>query len=284
LTILIVSPIASADLTIHFIDVGQGDAILIECDDYDQWALIDAGDRFKDPITRLRSYLESQDVETIHLLVATHPHADHIGGMSMVLQEFTVLLVADSGYEATSALWRDYKELLMTSAVPVIFPRRDDVIQLGNLRLEVLHPSDPVDQYDNPNNASIVIRLDYGDVSFLFAGDVETLGESEILSALDDSVYELLDVDILKVAHHGSRTSSSEAFLSAVTPEIAVISVGDGNRYGHPNQETLDALVVIGAEIYRTDYHGTVAVWTDGLRYSVTTERSPETVLRSSDW
>ena len=89
-------------------------------------------------------------------------------------------------------------------------PRGDDVIQLGNLA-RVLHPSDPVDQYDNPNNASIVIRLDYGDVSFLFAGDVETLGESEILS-LDDSVYELLDVDILKVAHHGSRTSSSEAF------------------------------------------------------------------------
>ena len=178
LTILIASPVASADLTVHFIDVGQGDAVLIECDDYDQWALIDAGDRFKDPVAKLRSYLESQDVGTIHLLVATHPHADHIGGMSMVLQEFTVLLVADSGYEATSALWRDYKEFLMTTPIPVIFPRRGDVIQLGNLELYVLHPSDPVDRYANTNNSSVVIRLEYGDVSFLFTGDVEAEGES----------------------------------------------------------------------------------------------------------
>jgi competence protein ComEC len=276
LTILIASPVASADLTVHFIDVGQGDAVLIECDDYDQWALIDAGDRFKDPVAKLRSYLESQDVGTIHLLVATHPHADHIGGMSMVLQEFTVLLVADSGYEATSALWRDYKEFLMTTPIPVIFPRRGDVIQLGNLELYVLHPSDPVDRYANTNNSSVVIRLEYGDVSFLFTGDVEAEGESEMLSELGNSASELLDVDILKVAHHGSKTSSSEAFLSVVTPEVAVISVGEGNRYGLPDEETLDALAEVGAEVYRTDYDGTVVIWTDGSEYSVTTEQTLE--------
>jgi competence protein ComEC len=276
LTILIASPVASADLTVHFIDVGQGDAVLIECDDYDQWALIDAGDRFKDPVAKLRSYLESQDVGTIHLLVATHPHADHIGGMSMVLQEFTVLLVADSGYEATSALWRDYKEFLMTTPIPVIFPRRGDVIQLGNLELYVLHPSDPVDRYANTNNSSVVIRLEYGDVSFLFTGDVEAEGESEMLSELGNSASELLDVDILKVAHHGSRTSSSEAFLSVVTPEVAVISVGEGNRYGLPDEEALHALAEVGAEVYRTDYDGTVVIWTDGSEYSVTTEQTLE--------
>jgi competence protein ComEC len=276
LTILIASPVASADLTVHFIDVGQGDAVLIECDDYDQWALIDAGDRFKDPVAKLRSYLESQDVGTIHLLVATHPHADHIGGMSMVLQEFTVLLVADSGYEATSALWRDYKEFLMTTPIPVIFPRRGDVIQLGNLELYVLHPSDPVDRYANTNNSSVVIRLEYGDVSFLFTGDVEAEGESEMLSELGNSASELLDVDILKVAHHGSRTSSSEAFLSVVTPEVAVISVGEGNRYGLPDEEVLHALAEVGAEVYRTDYDGTVVIWTDGSEYSVTTEQTLE--------
>ncbi|HOB90804.1 MAG TPA: MBL fold metallo-hydrolase [Bacillota bacterium] len=104
LAIMLAAPTASAALAVHFIDVGQGDAVLIECDDYDQWALIDSGDRFKDQVAKLRSYLEGQDVEAVHMLVATHPHADHIGGMSMVLQEFTVLLVADSGYEATSAL------------------------------------------------------------------------------------------------------------------------------------------------------------------------------------
>jgi competence protein ComEC len=274
--ILIVSPIASADLTVHFIDIGQGDAVLIECDDYNQWTLIDAGDRFKDSIAKLRSYLESQDVEIIHLLVATHPHADHIGGMSMVLQEFTVLLVADSGYEATSALWRDYKEFLMTTPIPVIFPRRGDVIQLGNLELYVLHPSDPVDRYANTNNSSVVIRLEYGDVSFLFTGDVEAEGESEMLSELGNSASELLDVDILKVAHHGSRTSSSEAFLSVVTPEVAVISVGEGNRYGLPDEEALHALAEVGAEVYRTDYDGTVVIWTDGSEYSVTTEQTLE--------
>jgi len=273
LAILLVVAPASADLTIHVIDVGQGDAVLIECDDYDQWALIDAGDRFRDPVARLRSYLGNRDVESIHLLVATHPHADHIGGMSMVLQEFTVLLVADSGYEATSALWRDYRELLMTRAIPVIFPRRGDVIQLGNLELYVLHPSDPVDRYANTNNSSVVIRLEYGDVSFLFTGDVEALGESEMLSELGSSASELLDIDILKVAHHGSKTSSSEAFLSVVTPEVAVISVGEGNRYGLPDEETLAALAEVGAEVYRTDHHGTIVIWTDGSQYSVTTER-----------
>ncbi|NLG89893.1 MAG: MBL fold metallo-hydrolase [Clostridiaceae bacterium] len=279
LAIMLYAPTASADLAVHFIDVGQGDAVLIECDEYDQWALIDAGDRFRDPVAKLRSYLESQDVDAIHLLMATHPHADHIGGMSMILEEFTVLLVADSGYEATSALWRDYKELLMTTPIPVIFPRRGDVIQLGNLELEVLHPSDPVDRYANENNASIVIRLEYGDVSFLFTGDVEALGESEMLSELGNSASELLDVDILKVAHHGSRTSSSEAFLSVVTPEVAVISVGEGNRYGLPDEEALHALAEVGAEVYRTDHHGTVVIWTDGSQYSVTTECNTESVL-----
>ncbi|MGB4041634.1 MAG: ComEC/Rec2 family competence protein [Bacillota bacterium] len=279
LAIMLAAPTASAALAVHFIDVGQGDAVLIECDDYDQWALIDSGDRFKDQVAKLRSYLEGQDVEAVHMLVATHPHADHIGGMSMVLQEFTVLLVADSGYEATSALWRNYGELLTTSAIPVIFPRRGDVIRLGNLELYVLHPSDPVDRYANTNNSSVVSRLEYGDVSFLFTGDVEALGESEMLSELGSSASELLDIDILKVAHHGSKTSSSEAFLSVVTPEVAVISVGEGNRYGLPDEETLDALAEVGAEVYRTDHHGTVVVWTDGSQYSVTTERGVESAL-----
>jgi competence protein ComEC len=153
----------------------------------------------------------------------------------VVLQEFAVLLVADSGHEATSVLWRDYRELLSTAAIPVVCPRRGDIIQLGNLELEVLHPSDPVGQYTDENNASIVIRLEYGNVSFLFTGDVETTGELEILSELADYASELLDVDILKIAHHGSKTSSSDAFLDMVTPEVAVISVGEGNRYGHPD-------------------------------------------------
>jgi competence protein ComEC len=275
LTLITATP-ASADLTVHFIDVGQGDAVLIECDDYGQWALIDAGDRFNDAVSRLRSYLGSQGVETIHLLVATHPHADHIGGMPMVLQEFTVLLVADSSYEATSALWRDYRELWTTLAIPTVFPKRGDDIQLGNLGFEVLHPGDPVDRYADANNASIVIRLDYGDVSFLFTGDVEASAEAEMLSELGGRASELLDVDILKVGHHGSKTSSSEAFLAMVTPEVAVISAGKGNRYGHPDQETLDALTEIGAEVYRTDHQGTIVIWTDGSEYSVTTEQTLE--------
>jgi len=279
LAIMLAAPTASAALAVHFIDVGQGDAVLIECDDYDQWALIDSGDRFKDQVAKLRSYLEGQDVEAVHMLVATHPHADHIGGMSIVLQEFVVYLVADSGRAQTSALWRDYRDLLESKAIPVVYPRRGDTIQLGNLEFEVLHPSGPVDQYANENNASIVIRLEYGDVSFLFTGDVEALGESEMLSELADSASELLDIDILKVAHHGSKTSSSEAFLSMVTPEVAVISVGEGNRYDLPDEETLDALAEVGAKVYRTDYHGTVVIWTDGSEYSVATERGVESAL-----
>jgi competence protein ComEC len=275
IVLLLIVTAASADLTVHFIDVGQGDAVLIECTDYSQWVLIDAGDRYKDSISRLGCYLRSQDVETIYVLVVTHPHADHIGGISAVLQEFTVLLVADSGYEATSALWTDYRQLLMMRALPVIFPRRGDTVQLGNLELEVLHPGDPIDPHGNANNASIVIRLEYGDVSFLFTGDVEAKGESEMLSELADRASELLDVDILKVAHHGSKTSSSEAFLSLVTPDVAVISVGESNHYGLPDEEILNALAAVGAEVYRTDHHGTVVIWTDGLHHSIAVERSP---------
>lgn len=112
--------------------------------------------------------------------------------------------------------------------------------------------------------------LERGGTSFLFTGDLEATGESDVLSTLADSASELLDVDILKVAHHGSKTSSSDAFLNAVTPQVAVISVGEGSRDGLPDQETLDALAAVGAEIYRTDHHGTVIVWTDGWQYTVT--------------
>lgn len=108
---------------------------------------------------------------------------------------------------------------------------------------------------------------------------MEALGESEILSELGSSASELLDIDILKVSHHGSKTSSSEAFLSMVTPEVAVISAGEGNRYDLPDEETLEALATVGAEVYRTDHHGTVVIWTDGSQYSVTTERSVESTL-----
>lgn len=116
--------------------------------------------------------------------------------------------------------------------------------------------------------------LDCGGTSFLFTGDLEAAGELEMLSTLADSASELPDVDILKVVHHGSKTSSSDAFLSAVTPEVVLISVGEGNRYGLPDQETLDALAAVGAEIYRTDHHGTVIVWTDGWQHTVTAERN----------
>lgn len=195
----------------------------------------------------------------------------------MVFQEFTVLLVADSGYEAVSALWRGYREFLTTAAVPVIFPRRGDTIQLGNLELEVLHPSDPVDRYTNENNASIVLRLTYGDVLFLFLSAMSRqnaswrCSQNPLTAPLNHWTWPLL-----KVAHHGSKTSCSSTFLSMVTPEVVVISVGKGNRYGLPDQETLDALTAIGAEIYRTDCHGTVVIWRGGSQYSITTEQNPQ--------
>jgi competence protein ComEC len=249
-------------LSVHFIDVGQGDSMLIKAGN--QSMLIDGG-----PTTEgqtVTSYLKSQGVQTIDILVSTHPHEDHIGGLLTVLNEFPVKQVIDSGQVHTTQTYENYLMLIDQKDIPYSVGERGQAINLSsNVKIEILSP--PSSMYESDlNQNSIVLRVTYGNVKFLFMGDAGFTAEDGLMS----SGYDLKS-DVLKVAHHGSKYSTSAAFLSQVRPAISVIEVGQ-NAYGHPAPETLALLQDAGTKIYRTDINGNITVTTDGTVYTVTTQ------------
>jgi beta-lactamase superfamily II metal-dependent hydrolase len=246
---------------VHFIDVGQGDAILIDKGDTD--ILVDSGPTS----TNVLAYLQGQGVGDIDLLVATHPHADHIGGLPDVLAQYQVSEVWVNGDTATSQTYQNFAAAVAAEGATVREVTRGYSTQIDGLDIAVLNPSQLT---GDPNEDSVVFRLACGEVSVLLTGDATSDSEASMLAA-----GLALDADVLKVGHHGSSTSTSAAFLTAVTPEDAIVSVGAGNTYGHPTQETLDRLDAVGAHIYRTDQDGTVVLTSDCSTYSITTSRPP---------
>jgi len=258
-------------LMVHFIDVGQGDAILIDHGTHEM--LIDGG-RWSDCATYLPTYVDGP----LEVMVATHPDADHIGGLGNVLDTFDVEHIWLNGDTASTQTYIDFMAKVGAEGAQVHQAQRGDQISLSTLTFDVLHPTLPLDSDKNEN--SIVLRLSFGLVDFLFTGDIEIGGEASMVAAgLID------DIDILKVSHHGSKYCSTANFLAAARPEIAIYFAGVGNPYGHPAPETIIRLYDIGATIYGTDIHGTIIVMTDGTTYSVhPTNDVPPVVPAGDPW
>lgn len=256
---------ASGTLEVYFFDVGQGDSELIRLPGGEN-ILIDAGTSSTED--ELVGELRSLGAETLDLVVATHPHADHIGGMAAVIDAFDVRqVVMPRISESDTPTTKTYENLLQSIADKglTITPAEpgDELLSSGGAVLTVLAPNG--EDYGDLNNYSVVLRLTYREDSFLFTGDAEEASEEEMLS-LDWP----LTATVLKCGHHGSETSTSPAFLDAVSPQYAVISCGVDNDYGHPDAVTLEKLEAAGAEVFRTDLQGTILASTDGSGVTMT--------------
>lgn len=268
-------PIRSGQLQVHFIDVGQGDSILIQTPG-GTTALIDGGYNNGQAL----AYLQTQGIARIDVLIASHPHADHIGGLVEVLDALPVGVVWTSGAAHTTGIFEQFLDAIDQANVPYREARTGDTIALGELQLVVLRSAPDAAEL---NDSSLVLHLQHGTVSFLFTGDAEQLSEAALLRTSRPQ----LAATVLKVGHHGSYTSSSPDFLAAVAPEVAIYSAGIDNSYGHPHAQTIQALTAAHARVYGTPIHGTVLVQSDGQRYEVHPTRSddpaaPVTVIGSA--
>lgn len=253
--------LALETMQVFYFDVDQAEAVLLKGPGFT--ILIDAGDKGRNDVV---PHLQRLDVETIDLLILTHPHADHIGQAAKVLQKFQVAEVWMSGYEHTTRLFEEVLDAILASEADYFEPRRGDVVEFGDLRLEVLNP-DTIGK--DLHDANIVVRAVYGDVAFLFTGDAEKKTEKKVMASSLP-----VNVQILQLGHHGSRTSTSLEFLRAVRPSVAIYSAGINNMYGHPHSEVVNRLRIRDIPLYGTDVHGTIIVSTDGVDYYIEVERN----------
>ncbi len=246
------------NLEVHFIDIGQGDATLIVYDDFH--ILIDGGNNGTEE--KLLDYLDKQQVDDIEILVATHPDADHIGGLAEVIDHYDVHLIIDSGESHSSQTYKNYYEAVKRQQArgAIYLEDADFIFPLSEqITFEIIETGD--DNGDRNNN-SVVAKLSYSEIDFLFTGDMESKTEQKILDRQ-------LEAEILKAGHHGSKTSSSNEFLDVVKPETVIISAGLNNSYGHPHRPLIDRLKHYTDDIYVTYEKGHIVVTTDGTDYSL---------------
>ncbi|HLG13725.1 MAG TPA: MBL fold metallo-hydrolase [Blastocatellia bacterium] len=255
----------SGKLVVRCLDVGQGDSELIEMPD-GETILIDAGEHGSPTVDLLKKH----GVTRIDLAIATHPHSDHIGEMREVLRAFEVKEFWDSGFVNPTKTYSDLLQEVGDRNIRFANPRRGEVRSYGAVQLEVLNPG-PLFPDGNPNNASIVVRLTFGNTRLLFAGDAESPAWQQMIETAGDR----LEADLLKAAHHGSSDGMSRDILEAVRPSMVAISCAAGNEFHHPQPKTIHLLEqrVKSTSLFRTDLQGEITAVCDGLTIDVTTER-----------
>lgn len=248
---------------IHYIDVGQGDSALVLCDD--EAMLIDGGKSKASDV--IYTYLKKQNVERLDYIVCSHADEDHIGGLSAPLSTIDVggILAPKTGADTNS--YRNIVRKAEERGIEIDNPKPGDEMKLGSSTVEFFGPI--TESESDRNNGSIVMKIVYGDTSFLFTGDAEREEEQEILNAGYD-----LSADVLKVGHHGSKNSTTYPFLREIMPKYAVISVGKGNSYGHPTEDTLSRLRDADVTVYRTDIQGDIIAKSDGKNVTITTSKN----------
>lgn len=266
--LIFVVPFSNAEtaypFTVYFLDVGQGDCAVILSDGHAM--MIDGGDAAHS--SYVYSFLRSHGIDHLDYMIATHPDADHIGGLSGALHYAKADMVFCSSYKLNGSPFQDFLKTLNRYNLTINIPEAGDVYMLGSARVEILMP---IKGAEKSSNSSIVLRVVYGDCSFLFTGDSEEMDEAYLLAS-----GQMLESTVLKVAHHGSSSSTSLPFLQAVNPRYAVISVGGHNDYGHPTRSVLNILRNSGVILYRTDMQGIITCQSDGTDLIFSTERNAD--------
>ncbi len=252
---------ATTTLTVAYIDVGQGDSIWIhDSNDFD--ILIDGGDTDQGPA--VLAYLRLHHIDDIDVMILTHPDSDHMGGLVDVLNaDIPVEAVYHNGYNGSGDIWDEFAAAVTGEGLTLTSAQYPAEFSWGSTSASILNPLSGLVS-PNKNDASVVVRLTHGSVNFLFTGDISSTTENAILGRSST-----VAAPILKVAHHGSGSSSNTAFLAAADPLEAIISVGVGNSYGHPADATLTRLLAAGATVWRTDQQGTIIVTSDGADYTI---------------
>ena len=281
-----------ADLTVYFLDVGQGDSAIIVCDD--EAMIIDGG--LPGQSSKIHSFLEKHHINRLLYVVATHPDQDHIGGLPAALQQVKVQYIFSPVKKYDSDRFDDLLRYAENQRLKIKVPdkkvyylgeatitfyncereRKNFVQSLRDKVSSILNRNEPEENHEN-NDISLVVRIDYGNVAFLFTGDIEKDAEQRLLedSKVEDSEVDL-KADVIKISHHGSDSSSSRAFLQKVNPTYAVISCGESNKFGHPSATTLKSLLEMDIKLFRTDMQGDITFSSDGETITFSTEKQAQ--------
>lgn len=257
----------SSSFAVTFIDVGQGDSSLIQCDG--RYMLIDGG--LPDQSQKIYALLKKRNIAHLDYIVCTHAHSDHVGGLAGALQIASCDQAFSNTLTYSSKTYTKFVKQLQEHDVPLSIPNVGDVYSLGSASYQILGPTDREKTMDE-NDQSLILRIQYGSTYFLFTGDAE----QEEQQLLMYNSYDSLRANVLKAAHHGSSNGASAAWIKAVKPEITVISCGKNNEYGHPHEKTLDLLKNAGSSVYQTDLQGDITVTSDGSSVSASPTKNAD--------